>query len=331
MSTSKGGSHHQRLHGPGGTGTDVNIVNFNGGELRASAAGTFIPNTVDFAYVNAGGANINSNGNNITIAEPLLAPSGNGITGVNSLVGGTGYHGAPFVEFSGGGGSGATGYAVVDLDTSSGTYGQVTGVVITNPGVGYTSAPTITLVGGGGTGATVSANAPVANTSGGLTKTGGGILTLSGANTYTGGTTVNAGTVALGVANALADTGNVTINGGTFDVATFNDTVATVSLQSGSIAGTTGVLTSTANYDLRSGSVSAILAGSVGLDKTTTGTVTLSGANTYSGVTSISAGTLAFSASNQLGNASSPTRSRSTAARSTTPAPAAPVWRPTRS
>ena len=92
--------------------------------------------------------------------------------------------------------------------------------------------------------------------------------------------------------------------GGTFNVATFSDTVATVSLQSGSITGTTGVLTSTANYDVRSGSASAILAGSVGLNKTTAGTVTLSGANTYSGVTSITAGTLAFSAATHLGDAS---------------------------
>ena len=88
------------------------------------------------------------------------------------------------------------------------------------------------------------------------------------------------------------------------DVATFNDTVATVSLQSGVITGSTGVLTSTAAFDLRAGSVDVILAGSVGQNKTTAGTVILSKANTYSGVTSITGGTLVFSTANQLGDAS---------------------------
>ena len=181
--------------------------------------------------------------------------------------------------------------------------GAVTGIVITSPGQ-YTVAPTVTLTGGGGTGASVAVGTLVANSSGGLTKVGAGTLTLSAVNSYTGGTTINVGTLALGITDALADTGNVTIAGGTLNVATFNDTVATFSLQSGAITGTTGVLTSTANYDLQSGTASAILAGSVGLDKTTAGTVTLSGANTYSGVTSITGGTLAFSGVGNLGNAS---------------------------
>ncbi|MBL9080648.1 MAG: autotransporter-associated beta strand repeat-containing protein [Planctomycetales bacterium] len=162
----------------------------------------------------------------------------------------------------------------------------------------------MTLFGGGGSGASISASGTAANTSGGLTKLGAGILTLSGANTYTGGTTISAGTLALGAANVLADTGNVTIAGGTFDVATFADTVATVSLQSGAINGTTGVLTSTANYDLRSGTVAAILAGSVGISKTTSGTVTLSGANTFSQAVNVTGGVLSFATSANLGNAS---------------------------
>ena len=47
---------------------------------------------------------------------------------------------------------------------------------------------------------------------------------------------------------------------------------------------------------MKSGSVSAILAGSGALNKTTAGTVTLSGANTYTGTTALSGGTL------QIGN-----------------------------
>jgi autotransporter-associated beta strand protein len=290
-----------------GTATALADVNFNGGTLKASAAGVFIPTGIDNLRVYSGGATIDSNGNDISIAEPILAPTGSGVSGVSSLVSGSGYIGAPFVEFSGGGGTGATGYAVVDLDPTSADFGKVTSVVISNPGVDYTSAPTVTLVGGlgvGGVAATVTADAPVANVSGGLTKVGGGTLTLSGANTFTGGTTVNVGTLALGANNTLADAGNVTIAGGTFDVFTFSDTVATVSLRGGAITGTTGVLTSTAAYDLRNGTVGAILGGGVGLTKSTADTVTLSRANTYSGVTTVTAGTLAFSAATHLGDAS---------------------------
>jgi len=128
------------------------------------------------------------------------------------------------------------------------------------------------------------------NTTGGLTKVGAGTLTLSGTNLYTGTTTVSAGTLAYGVSNALS-TGGVTVNGGTLALGTFSDSVGAVSLVSGSITGSTGVLTGT-SYDMQSGSVSAILGGTGALTKSTAGTVTLSGTNTYTGVTTINAGTL---------------------------------------
>lgn len=43
---------------------------------------------------------------------------------------------------------------------------------------------------------------------------------------------------------------------------------------------------------MQAGAVSAILGGPVDLNKTTGGTVTLSGANTYTGTTTVSGGTL---------------------------------------
>jgi autotransporter-associated beta strand protein len=133
---------------------------------------------------------------------------------------------------------------------------------------------------------------------GGLTKLGAGVLTLSGVNTYTGLTSVNAGTLALGVDNAISTA--VAVNGGTLDVGGFNATVGTVTLNSGAITGTTGVLTSTADFAVKSGSVSAILNGAVGLTKTTAGIVTLSGVNTYTGLTSVNAGTLALGGNNAI-------------------------------
>jgi autotransporter-associated beta strand protein len=292
-------------------------VNFNGGELKASAASTtFLPSGVTLATSNAafgtytGGAVVNTNGFNITFAEPVLAPTGNGIFGVSVGAPGSGYIGAPLVQIVGDG-TGATGYAVVDLDPASGTFGQLQSVVITNPGIGYTTTPSVNLLGGGGSGASATASAPSANASGGLVKNGAGILTLGVAgNTYTGGTTINAGTVALGVNDALANAGNVTVSGGTFDVATFTDTVATVSLQGGAITGSTGVLTSSGNYDLRSGTVNFTgaggLAGTGSANKTTAGTVTLTNnglGGTFANAVNVNGGTLAFSTSAQLGSA----------------------------
>src|SRR5262249_51474992 len=132
-----------------------------------------------------------------------------------------------------------------------------------------------------------------------------GTLQLNGVNTYTGATTINAGTVALGVNQALNAGTSVTINNGTLNnstlaMNTFNDTVAGVHLvdgsitKSGSMLTDPGTLTSTSTCDVQNGTVSANLAGSVGLTKTTAGTVTFttSSANTWTGVTTINGGTL---------------------------------------
>ena len=79
-------------------------------------------------------------------------------------------------------------------------------MVLTNPGVNYTATPTVNLIGGlgaGGTAATISATGLAANTSGGLTKIGAGTLTLTGANTYSGGTIVNVGALTVGTGGTL--------------------------------------------------------------------------------------------------------------------------------
>ncbi len=217
-----------------GAATATNgIVNFNGGTLQAAVA------TTDFIGFNgtggattltlrsngafgsyAGGAVIDTNGFAVTLAQPIQAPTGSGVTGISLTGSGSGYIGAPYVDISGGGGSGATAYATVDLDPASGTYGQVTGITVTNPGVGYTSAPTVTLSGGGGTGAAVGTVTTAANVSGGLTKVGSGTLTLTAVNTYTGATTVNGGSLSITPA-AIQNTSSVQVGAtgnGTLDL-----------------------------------------------------------------------------------------------------------------
>lgn len=159
----------------------------------------------------------------------------------------------------------------------------------------------------------VTISAPIANKTGGsfnsnLTYAGGGTLTLNTvASTYTGTTTVNSGTLTLGLANVLNSSSSLVTNGGTAGISTFDQSVAGVKVTGGGvITGTTGILTSASTYDIqRSGTISAILAGSVGLDKTTDFNATLSGANTFTGNVNIKAGQLAIAtASNPtpLGN-----------------------------
>ncbi|RBP38153.1 putative secreted protein with PEP-CTERM sorting signal [Roseimicrobium gellanilyticum] len=282
-----------RVNKGAGTGT----FNFNGGTLKANATNATFMTGLTNAYVHAGGAKIDSGGSDITVSQALQAPSGSGVSSIAVIDGGSGYVDTPVVVLSGGSGSGATAIATV-------VNGVVTGFVITNPGTGYADGDvlTVTLHGGGATTAAMAGTISLAaNTSGGLTKVGAGVLTFSGTSTYTGGTTVNEGTLALGhVTDTLVDSGAVTVNGGTLDVGVNSDTVGTVMLMSGTITGTTGVLTGS-SYAVQSGTVSGTLGGSGALTKTTSGTVAITSANTYAGGTSVNAGTLR--ANNTAGSA----------------------------
>ena len=149
----------------------------------------------------------------------------------------------------------------------------------------------------------------VANGNNAITKTGLGTLTLSGVNTYTGGTYVNDGTLQLGASERLLDTGGVTVAGGTFNLQNNTETVGTVVLASGAINGDGAGTLIGSSYDVRSGSASAILGGTAALTKSTDGTVTLTGANTYTGATTVNDGTLvaAAAAGGALANTASVT------------------------
>jgi autotransporter-associated beta strand protein len=135
---------------------------------------------------------------------------------------------------------------------------------------------------------------------GALTKMGNGLLVISNsANSYTLGTTVLNGTLALG-ANDVLGTGPLTVNGGTFDLAGFNLSATSLTLNAGNVVGA-GLLTA-GTIEIQSGVVSASLSGTGGLSKTTTGAATLSGANTYTGVTNVNLGTLLITNGQALGS-----------------------------
>jgi autotransporter-associated beta strand protein len=122
-----------------------------------------------------------------------------------------------------------------------------------------------------------------------LTKTGVGTLILSGVNTYSGGTTISAGTLSTGAVGALPAAAPVTINGGTLDLAGNNQSIGTLSdggVSTGSI--------------INSGAAATLTA-------TVSGTSTYSGAITMSGSTFAAAGTgtLSLNGTNSLANLTS--------------------------
>jgi autotransporter-associated beta strand protein len=168
----------------------------------------------------AGGAVIDTAGRNVTVAKPIEAPGGNGVTAISLLEQGSGYVGEPYVSITGGGGSGATAIAnMADDGTGNGTY-KVASITVTSPGVNYTEMPEVTLLRGGNSSVTSTvANVTLTpNTRGGLTKQGAGTLTLNVANTYTGATTVAGGTLKLGTAGTLPAESPVVLAGGTLDL-----------------------------------------------------------------------------------------------------------------
>ena len=74
-------------------------------------------------------------------------------------------------------------------------------------------------------------------TDGGLTKLGNGTLTLTANNTYNGGTTINAGILALGNDNALGTAG-LSMSGGSLDIHGYGPAITTLNGSAGTIGNT---------------------------------------------------------------------------------------------
>lgn len=195
--------------------TGLGTLNFNGGILRAKADNPNFITDIDRSFVHAGGAVFDTNGFSVATFQLLENPSGDGVATIPVVNGGSGYLAAPFIEITGGGGSGAT--AVANL-----TGDVVTSITVTNPGIDYTSAPTIVIRGGGaGSGLAVGTPTLATNSGGGVTKTGAGTLSLSGFNNYSGPTLVQQGTLLVGDSSAAV--GTVTVNSGAVLGGTFGN------------------------------------------------------------------------------------------------------------
>jgi len=124
-----------------------------------------------------------------------------------------------------------------------------------------------------------------------LTKTGNGSLILANANTYSGGTALNAGRLVLSNANALSN-GTLTASAGTN-----LDTTAALTLNNA--VALNGALTLDGSNTL---TLANTVSGTGSLIKNGSTTTTLTGTNTYTGGTTLNAGTLSLGNNSALGS-----------------------------
>lgn len=254
----------------------------SGTTLQAGAANLLVNNGIAIA----GGATVDVNGELFTLAGVI---SGEGplsvidsrpvagavlvLTGTNSYTGGTVITGTTVAV----GQDASLGIPAAGITLAGGTLRTTASLATTRA---------ITLGTGGGTLETIASTAMssigvVSGTA--LTKAGTGTLALNAANTYAGGTRLNAGTISIGTASALG-TGILAMADGTTLVAGANNLSLANTISTAGV----GTLATGANTL----TVTGVVSGSGGLVKTGTGLLTMSGASRYAGPTVVAGGTL---------------------------------------
>ncbi len=175
------------------------------------------------------------------------------------------------------------------LQVGAGTFGQLGGTdeVINNAALVFNRSDAMTVnnaISGGGS----------------VTKIGSGTTSLTAENTYTGTTTISAGTLALSGSAAIADTGAVILANASGAILLLESSETIGSLAGGGASGGNVVLgANTLTFGNASNTTFAGAISGVGgsLVKQGAGTVTLTGSNSYTGSTTISEGALIFNGS----------------------------------
>ena len=207
--------------------------------------------------------------------------------------------------------AGVTFGAVTSTGSSTFTVNNPSGgtTLLTLASITPTAGSTITFNGTGN----ASITGVVGATSTAVTKSGSGTLTLGGADTFTGGLNVQQGTVVLANTTA-AGAGTVTIGStGTSGILDLNGAsrtiigLATAGTAANQTIGNGGSTAATLNYTgATTSTFGGVIRDALGSGSSTTAVtvnnasanLTLSGANTYSGATTITTGTLILAGSN---------------------------------
>lgn len=252
--------------------------NANIGELDSTPTGSALS-----------GVTVNTNANNVSFDGVISGSGSITKTGAGTLIlsGTNTYSGGTTIS---------AGTLSIGSDTNIGsgtnTIGNKGTLLLSGNGT-YTND--WTLSGAGSAIATDNNNtlSGVLSGNGGLTKKGGGILTLTGNNAYTGSTTISEGTLKGNIASGT-------------DLSIAASAIYDGDNKARSVGGLNGggKILNTDGLTVQSGDFAGIIDNSnTSLTKTGAGTLTLSGTNTYTGMTTVRSGTLALGSdltSNQL-------------------------------
>jgi autotransporter-associated beta strand protein len=267
---------------PAGTGKLV----MTAGTINGTNGGSF--SIMNLRNTSAGDSTF---GNDLTVVDPATPTAGNNVVVLNLLGAGPGIAMGKLTLGSGQGvAAGATtGNPSHLLSFSSVSLGG--GNATFFPGIPNNTTYVVSH--------DISVGAITETTAGsGIIVNGLGNMILRAANSYTGNTTVQAGSLIAAVAGALPVTTNLTVNGGTVDVnsatlGSASQTVASLAGAGGAVtnsdASNTRILTVTGNSATP---VAGAITGNLALTKSGTGVLNLSGTNTYTGPTTVTGGTL---------------------------------------
>ncbi|MBZ9991131.1 autotransporter-associated beta strand repeat-containing protein, partial [Mesorhizobium sp. BH1-1-5] len=158
---------------------------------------------------------------------------------------------------------------------------------------GATSLAGTLTFGGSYTGADNTISGTVSG-SGTLVSSGDATWVLTGANTRSGAITVNGGTLRAGSASAFGTVTNVTVNGGTLDLNGNNLAPVSLSGTGGTVAMGNANLTLNLGSGVNNSYGGSIAGTGASLTKMGAGTLTLTGASSYTGATTVGGGTLAL-------------------------------------
>ncbi len=229
------------------------------------------------------------------------------VSGIGTVLDGGGFNNSAASLSLTGGQITIAGILTLSGNVSATSVGAVSATLIGKLALGTSSIFTVTSSGGGALTDLV-ASAVISGSGTGITKDGDGILLLSGANTYSGDTVVNAGTLRLSGGAAISDTSRVSLadaSGAILDLAGTNETIGSLAgggALGGNITLASGILTTGGTNATTT--FGGAISGSGGVTKLGSGVLTLTGTSSYSGATTLSTGilragggTAAFSAS----------------------------------